>query len=536
MTAASPSVVCTDLSFAWPDGVVVLDGLDVAFPAARTGLIGRNGSGKSTLLRLVAGELSPTGGSVAAAGDVAALPQQLPLQTGRTVADLLGIARKRRALHAITSGDADPAHFAVIGDDWDVEARALETLARLHVLTADDATLDRPVGTLSGGEAVLVAVAGLLVRRPAISLLDEPTNNLDRRARRLLYDAVATWPGVLVVVSHDRELLERVDAIVEIRDGAARTFTGPFSAYAAAIAVEQEAAERRVRTAEGELAREHRQYVEAQVKLARRQRTAHKAAREKRVPKIVANNRKSAAEVSAAKYRQLHTDRLAAARRTLGDAERDVRADERIRVELPGTAVPAGRTVLQLGDLVVRGPERIAVVGPNGAGKTTLLEAIVGHRAHPSGVRPVPAVPVGYLPQRLDGLDDQATVLDNIRAAAPLASPHDVRAQLARFLLRGDKVQQPAGALSGGERFRVSLLRLLLADPAPQLLLLDEPTNSLDIDSVAQLADALAGYRGALIVASHDEPFLADVGIRRRWQVSGGGLPVDLGGSAFPGG
>jgi ATPase subunit of ABC transporter with duplicated ATPase domains len=180
-----------------------------------------------------------------------------------------------------------------------------------------------------------------------------------------------------------------------------------------------------------------------------------------------------------------------------------------------------------VGELVVRGPERIAVVGPNGGGKTTLLEAIAGRRAHPLTGVGAPAVPVAYLPQRLDVLDDAATVLDNVRAAAPTATPHDIRARLARFLVRGDQVDQPAGTLSGGERFRVSLACLLLAEPPPQLLLLDEPTNNLDLDSVEQLTAALAGYRGALIVASHDRPFLADIGVQRWWEVADLQLPVD---------
>jgi ATPase subunit of ABC transporter with duplicated ATPase domains len=357
--------------------------------------------------------------------------------------------------------------------------------------------------------------------------MDEPTNNLDRRARDVLYRAVESWPGVLVVVSHDRELLERVDEIVELRDGAARTFGGPFSTYADIVAAEQETAARLVRAAEGEVAREKRQLIETQVKLARRLRTARRAEREKRVPKIVAHNLERRAQVSAGKYRAVQADRLDEARGALGAAEQAVRDDDRIRVDLPATAVPAGRTVLGVGGLIVRGPERIAVVGPNGSGKTTLLEAIAGRRPHPCPGVGAPSVPVAYLPQRLDVLDDARSVLDNVRAAAPTATPHDVRAQLARFLVRGDRVGQVAGTLSGGERFRVSLACLLLAEPAPQLLLLDEPTNNLDLDSVRQLTEALAGYRGALIVASHDRRFLADLGVEREWETEEIRLPQE---------
>jgi ATPase subunit of ABC transporter with duplicated ATPase domains len=359
---------------------------------------------------------------------------------------------------------------------------------------------------------MLMGVAGLLVRRAPVTLLDEPTNNLDRPAREALYQAIRGWPGVLVVVSHDRELLECVDQIVELRDNATRTFGGTFSEYQAALAVEQEAATRAVRAAEGELRRERRQLIETQTKLDRRARYARTAEREKRVPKIVANARKREAQVSAGKYRNLQSDRVDAAIEALEAAEKEVRDDDRIKVELPATALPAGRTVLEFDGLIVRGPERIVLRGRNGSGKTTLLRRIL----------PLARVPVGYLPQRLDVLDPARSVLDNVRAVAPSATPHDVRAELARFLLRGARVEQRAGTLSGGEQFRATLACLLLADPAPQLLLLDEPTNNLDLDSVAQLLAALRGYRGALIVASHDEPFLAELDLERHWTMDGG--------------
>jgi ATPase subunit of ABC transporter with duplicated ATPase domains len=564
MTAA---IVCSDLSFSWPDGATVLAGLNTAFGPGRTGLIGVNGSGKSTLLKLIAGELSPAEGAVKTRGEVGYLPQAITLGTRRSVSDLLGITAARAALHAIEAGGTGEDLYLAIGDDWDIEERARAWLDRLGLAHLD---LDGQVERLSGGETIGVALAALFLRRPDILLLDEPTNNLDLDARKRLYDAVASWTGVMVIVSHDRELLGLVDQIADLSGGEIRMYGGNLDAYEEMLAAEQAAAERAVTSAAADVRRERRDLIDAQTKQARRDRMGRKVAASGSLPRIVAHARKRAAQETAGRSRELHSERLDAARTRLDEAEQAVRDDAEIRVDLPATAVPAGRTVLTvtgldgahwhpagptatgptatgpanssqanpgpagespspepaeapeageapvpvLTDLIVRGPERIALTGPNGAGKTTLLRAIAGLAARPGVTVRLGAV-TGYLPQRLDILDDSLSVVGNVRAAAPAASPNEVRASLARFLFRGDRADRLASTLSGGERFRAVLAALLLAQPAPQLLLLDEPTNNLDMASVRQLSQALEGYRGALVVASHDVPFLRSAGITR---------------------
>ncbi|MFK4836753.1 ABC-F family ATP-binding cassette domain-containing protein [Microbacterium sp. ZW T2_14] len=541
----TPVIILDRVSFTWADGTVALADVSGSFGTGHTGLVGRNGSGKSTLLRLIAGDLTPSAGHISRTADAAYLPQRLTLEVDRPVADLLGVGDTLRALRAIESGDADPRHFDAVGSDWDIEARAHAALAEAGL--APD-MLDRNVGQLSGGEAVLTAIAGIRLRGPEIALLDEPTNNLDRDARARLYDMVRSWRGALVVVSHDTALLELMDDTAELYANELSVFGGPYSQWRAWLDAEQGAARDAERAARQAVKREKRQRIEAETTISRRAAMGQKAFDEKRVPKIVANGRRMAAQVSAGKLRGEKADREASAREALDVAERRVRDDDIVKIDLPDPGVPAGRRIATLGDgertWVIQGPERVALIGPNGAGKTTLLERLVGPAradavpfsgsaaghaddspgnpgsaaaAGPDVLRTVRGElhtdRIGYLPQRVDGLDDAASVLDNVVPSAPGVTIVELRNRLARFLIRGAAVERPVGTLSGGERFRVALARLMLADPPPQLLVFDEPTNNLDLDTVDQLVDAIAAYRGAVLVVSHDDAFLERIGV-----------------------
>lgn len=529
--SASPQITCSALTFGRPDGSIVFDGLQLAVGPGRTGLVGVNGSGKSTLLKLMAGVLTPTDGRTDVVGEIGYLPQNAVLDTSLRVDRALGIAGARAALLAVEAGDASEENYAAIGDDWDVEERARATLDQLGL---GHIGLDRTIGEVSGGECVLLRLAALLLARPSVLLLDEPTNNLDLYARRRLHAAVAAWSGLLVVVSHDRELLDLVDRIADLRDGEIAWYGGNFSAYEEALAVEQEAAARMVRVAESDVQRQKRELADAQVKLARRKRYGQKMWDTKREPKAVMAQRKRQAQVSAGKHRATHTAKLSEARERLDEAVEAVRDDDEIRIELPATQVHPGVGVLRLrelelrygaraaGEFAIHGPERIALVGRNGAGKTTLLRTVAGELAPVSGEAEA-LVPTRFLPQRLDVLDDALSVAENVARFAPGATDNEIRARLARFLFRGARANQPSGTLSGGERFRASLAALLLAEPAPRLLMLDEPTNNLDLASVRALTAALGSYRGAMVVASHDMPFLESIGVTR-WLLLDGEL------------
>ncbi|MGW1185518.1 ribosomal protection-like ABC-F family protein [Streptomyces drozdowiczii] len=532
------SLICSNLSFSWPDDTPVFSGLSFTVGAGRTGLVAPNGSGKSTLLKLLAGELRPTAGSVTVKGTLAYLPQSLPLTGDLSVAEVLGVDAVIRALDAVESGDVDEEHFAVIGDDWDIEER---TRAQLDRLGLDAIALDRSIGTLSGGQVVSLGLAAQLLKRPDVLLLDEPTNNLDLEARHRLYDTLETWNGTLLLVSHDRALLDRMDRIAELGQEELRLYGGNFTAYEEAVRAEQEVAEKNVRNAEQELKREKREMQQARERAERRASNAARNLKNAGLPRIFAGNMKRGAQEAAGKSGQTHASRVGEAQARLDEAGRAVRDEQRITLDLPDTDVPAGRTVLlceqvrvRLGGreqfsgegvgLTIRGPERIALTGPNGAGKSTLLRLVNGDLEPDAGSVRRADGRIAYLSQRLDLLDLDRTVAENFAAFAPHRQEAERMNLLARFLFRGDRAHLPVRVLSGGERLRATLACVLCAEPAPQLLLLDEPTNNLDLVSAGQLESALASYRGAFVVVSHDERFLERIGVERWLRLADGEL------------
>ncbi|WP_338604293.1 ABC-F family ATP-binding cassette domain-containing protein [Saccharopolyspora sp. SCSIO 74807] len=531
-------ITCSGLSFSWPDDTPVFRDLSCTIGGGRTGLVAANGAGKSTLLKLIAGELRPSSGAVSVRGALGHLPQHLSFPGARTVAEVLGIAEVLRALAAVESGDADEEHFATIGTDWDIEER---TRAQLDRLGLGDIPFDRRLHTLSGGQIISLGLAAELLRRPEVLLLDEPTNNLDIDARHRLHAVLDDFTGCLLVVSHDRALLDRMDRTAELESGEMRTHGGNFTDYEQALHVEQQAAEKHVRSAEQQVKREKREMQQARERAARRAGSAARNVADAGLPKIVAGAMKRRAQESAGKADDVHAARLDAARAKLDEAERGLREEQQIAVDLPDTNVPAGRTVF-LGerlrvrrdgrelfageglDLAIRGPERIALTGPNGAGKSTLLHVISGEVEPDAGATKRVDGRIAHLSQKLELLDVDRTVAQNLAAFAPAMLEQQRIHLLARFLFQGSRIHLPVRALSGGERLRATLACVLSAEPAPQLLLLDEPTNNLDLAGVRRMESALNAYRGAFVVVSHDERFLAEIGADRWLRLAEGRL------------
>ncbi len=515
---APQSIALTSLTFAFDDDTPVLDEITCSIPAGRVGLVGRNGVGKTTLLRLITGELSPTTGSIVVPDDVATVPQDLLQRPHATVAEILGVAEVFRSIAAIEAGSVAVADFDVVADDWDIEARAVALLAR-RVPSLDAAEcLSRRAETLSGGELMLVALARLELSRAGISVLDEPTNNLDAMARERLYEAVEAWSGTLLVVSHDVALLNLMDTICEVRSGGLTLWGGNFDAYREQLAAQQAAAEQTVRAAEQSIRVEQRDRDHMQTAMARREQRGKKHRANSRAPKIVLNAWASNSERAMASERARAASKVAEARDQLATAEGAVRHDNHIRVDIIDPHTAAGRHLAELTgtnqSVHLTGGRRVALVGDNGVGKTSLLRTLL----HPDEPIRLPARGelftnrVGYLDQTL-ALDDAVSILESIHQSAPTRLAHDIRAQLARFLIRGDMVDRAVLGLSGGERFRVALARILLADPVPEVLILDEPTNNLDLTSIDQLVEGLCGYKGALLVVTHDAALLGRLNV-----------------------
>lgn len=525
MTAA---VSISTLGYRLGDDTEIFTSLSASIPAAAVGLVGDNGVGKSTLARIIAGLLRPTAGSITGAEGAVYIDQLLP-HTEDSVASALGITDIRSALSTALSGEAQPDDFDVIGDDWDIEERALSALADLG-LNLDAPALDRRLSTFSGGQAMRIGLARAALAGERWLILDEPSNNLDEAGRRRLAALLKDRIGPTLVISHDRALLSTVSTIVEMTDQL-RVYGGDFDDYEAMVAAEEEAKLADVVDAKKALTIEKRQRIELETKLARSDRKAAKDKENKRRPKIVMNGLTDFAQKSAAKRRGDKAADEEQARSSVRSAKDALRRDSSIRLDLPETSIHSGKRVLDISGGVldqprtVVGPERIRLTGANGSGKSTMLTAIAGRQdtgapideLFPNMSITVP-VPIGILDQQYR-LPPTLTVMEAVRENNPSLGPHRVHEVLAAMGLRAGRTDQLCSTLSGGERFRVALAKSLLQDPAPQLLVLDEPGNNLDLSSLSALVTALDGFGGAMIVITHDDRLAEELRLDVEWDI-----------------
>jgi ATPase subunit of ABC transporter with duplicated ATPase domains len=521
-----PFLTLDGLTYRAPDGRTLFENLTLAIGAERVGLVGANGCGKTTLLRLVLGELSPAAGTVAVRGRIGILRQSLSPPANARLADLLGVAEGLARLERIERGEGTAADLDAA--DWDLPATLEEALSDVGLAGSDPW---RPAVSLSGGEATRAALARLLIARPDLILLDEPTNNLDTDARATVAEVLADWRGGALLVSHDRALLRGVDRIVEISGLGARVFGGGYDLYEARRDEEAAAAARELETAGREARRIDREIQAARERQDRRDSAGLRAKARGDQPRIVLNAMGSRAEQTRAGQDRLADRRRAEAELSLKAARARVDTSRRLDFALPSSGLATGKLVLAFERVAfgwpgeaplisalsfrMTGPERLALIGANGSGKTTVIHLATGALS-PIGGEVIRGVDAVVLDQRAALLRDEETLLENFRRLNPEASDNAAHAALARFLFRNVAALKPAGELSGGERLRAALACVLMAEQPPRLIILDEPTNHLDLDSIRAVETALAAYDGALLVVSHDGEFLEAVGVTRR--------------------
>ena len=524
------SIVLSNLSLSTLDGRSLLSDLNLTFGTERAGLVGRNGVGKTTLLAAIAEEHIPQSGRVLINGTIGLLRQDVQVLAGATVADLFGARQALELMRRAEQGDASADDIAAI--DWTLEARLEAALARLGFDSSPDTELSR----LSGGQITRVRLAALVFAEPDFLLLDEPTNNLDRDGRKVVVELLADWRGGAIVVSHDRDLLDTMDAIVELTSLGARRYGGNWSDYRAQKAVELAAVRHDLAHAEKHLAEIDGKAQEAAERKARKDSRGRKKGARGDMPRILAGARKDRSEDSGGKTAQITERRRAEALDAVGTARRRIEILQPLSVKLPSTNLPAGREVVWLDrvsagyqperailrdlSLTIVGPERVAVVGPNGSGKTSLLKLIAGELPPVSGIVRV-SPDFAMFDQKVSLLDPALSILDNFARLNPAAGPNECHAALARFMFRADAALQEVGSLSGGQLLRAGLACVFGGARPPSLLILDEPTNHLDVESIEAVEAGLRAYDGALLVASHDEAFLQAIGVMRRLDLAG---------------
>lgn len=529
--AQSPYLVLHQLTCQFSDGETLFGPLDLTFDQQHCGLVGRNGVGKTRLLRLIAGLDLPGSGHVESHASLAYVAQQADITPQTTLAQLLGYGEIFAALTRLEQGRLQAEDIDRLEGQWDLSDRLQAAFSAAGLPVFDP---KRPASDLSGGERMRAALCGAMLGGADFLLLDEPTNHLDTRARDWLYQQLESWRGSLLVASHDRQLLARMQRIVELTPAALHSYGGNYQDYRRQRDLEQQAARAGLEHARQERRRTRaRQQKEHDISQRRSAQTL-KTVDTLNIASFERVAYKAAAKESLGTLRKQHQEQKGSLDAAVHEAWQRVEEDSPVMLTLPGSTVAAGKQVLVLEqlqlpfitmpplDLRIDGPMRVALTGPNGCGKTTLLKVILGQLAAKAG-RCHCSLPTAYLDQNLSQLDLSLSVVEHLGLQDSPLNEGRMRSQLAQLQLNAERVLLPLAALSGGERLKAALACMLWRQEPAQLLLLDEPTNHLDLASSLAIEAALASFPGAMLVVSHDEAFLQALKLTHRlqWQQEG---------------
>lgn len=498
----------SDISYSI-DGRPLFEGASATIPGGhKVGLVGRNGTGKTTLFRLIRGELTLDGGEIElpSRARVGGVAQEVPASATSLLETVLEADTERASLLAEAETATEPNRIAEIQarltdiDAWSAEARASSILKGLGFDLEEQA---RPCSDFSGGWRMRVALAGVLFSKPDLLLLDEPTNYLDLEGALWLENYLARYPHTVIIISHDRDLLNRaVNAILHLEDRKLTLWQGNYDTFAETRAA-------RIALAEAEAKKQDARRAHLQSFVDRFRYKASKAVQAQSRLKMIA------------KMKPITTPQEAALRKFTFPTPEELSPPI---ISLDGVAVGYdGKAVLRRLDLRIDQEDRIALLGKNGQGKSTLSK-LLAEKLNPLEGRIVRAskLRIGYFAQhQVDELHIDETPLEHVRRLRPNEATPRLRARLAGFGLTIDQADTVVRRLSGGQKARLSLL--LATIDAPHLLILDEPTNHLDMESREALVEALTAYTGAVILVSHDMHLLGLVA-DRLWLVKNGAV------------
>lgn len=521
-------------SYTHPTGEVLFDNIQLTLHThEKVALIGNNGSGKSTLLKMIAGQFSQPSGLLKKESEPYYIPQVVGQFDDLTLAQALQIDAKLRAFQEILSGNASEANLELLYDDWTIEDRCREALSYWKL---DELDLNQSMKSLSGGQKTKVFLAGILIHQPEFVLMDEPSNHLDVASRQLLFDFITSTSKTLLIVSHDRKLLNLLDKICVLDKRGITVYGGNYEFYQAQKSIELKALSLEVNSMEKTLRKakeKERETMERQQKLDSRGKKKQEKAG---VPTIMLNNLRNNAEKSTSKLKNAHADKIGGISKDLHELRRALPDLDKMKFGFDSSHLHQGKVLVKTENLnytylnqalwkenrifQINSGERIAIKGANGSGKTTLIRLILGNIEPTEGTIFRSMNQSVYIDQDYSLINNELTVYQQASEFNQTALlEHEVKTRLNYFLFDKNDWDKPCSVLSGGERMRLILCCLTLGVKAPDLIVLDEPTNNLDLESIEILTSAIQAYQGTLMVVSHDESFLEQINIQRVLQV-----------------
>lgn len=495
----------------------------------KTALVGHNGSGKSTLLKIIAKELFPSGGILETDTEPYYIPQIFGQYNHLTISEALQIDEKLTALHQIMEGNVNELNLNVLNDDWTIEERCNEAL---KYWCLNDLELNQKLEFLSGGEKTKVFLAAIMIHHPKLILLDEPSNHLDVEGRALLYQFIKAFSGTMLIVSHDRKLLNLLNITCELKANGIKTYGGNYDFYQNQKNIEKEALAQDIHSKEKALQKAKEKQRET---LERQQKSDSKGKKKQEkagVARIMMNTLKNKAENSTSKTKSVHAEKIGSISHELRELRDEVSSPDKMKFGLEDSRLHKGKILVTAESVnygynsqwiwktnvsfqLVSG-ERIAIKGNNGSGKTTLMKLILGELKPQKGVLKIADCKMIYIDQDYSLINTDLTVYDQAQQSNSSGlEEHDIKMRLNRFLFTRSDWDKPCRYLSGGERMRLMLCGLTILNKAPDVIILDEPTNNLDIQNIEILTAALKEYQGTLIVVSHDETFLEQISVNR---------------------